>query len=436
MAVGERAARRPASARQLIRHSAAARRLIRCPAAARRLIRRPAAAPTSAEGVAFVVALAMSGARVATVLQMIPALPTGLALSPRPHLYAVLWVTGAVAAGGVAAVCTFLIRRPLGPRAAAADVALAVVFLVLGVAAVPAEDRVGSWVGWAPGYTLAVVLSLGGLRIAAWLSAVGALTAAYLFFVVDSATAGNRTTIASDTLSLLVFGAVARVVLRYVTKLAADADEARARVAELARLEEEHRARLTMHDAVTIMQLLADATVPPATRDQLREQANAEVRRMRAYLGGPGAGRAGTMEVADDRVLLCDVLRTAMTGFADLGLEPALDLAEGVTVGIAEGEAVRGAVAGALHNVRSHARASMVVVHADADANANAGAVAGRWIVTIRDDGVGFDPASVRLGTGLRRQVLAETRRHGLAARIASTPGLGTRIEIEGESWG
>jgi signal transduction histidine kinase len=411
MAVRERAARRLAP----VRHR----------------IRRPA--PTSAEGVAFVAALGYSGARVATVLQMIPALPTGLALSPEPHLYAVLWVAAAVAATGVAVACTFVIRGPLGPKAAAADVALAVVFLLLGVLTVPAEDRVGSWVGWEPGYTLAVVLSLAGLRMAAWLSAVGVLTAAYLFFVVDSATAGNRTTIASDTLSLLVFGAVARVVVRYVTKVAADADAARAQVAELARLEEEHRARLTMHDAATIMQLLADATVPPATQDQLREQAVAEVRRMRAYLsggGGPvrqGSVKTGTVELADGRVLLCDVLQTAMTGFADLGLEPALDLADRVTVGTAEGEAVRGAVAGALHNVRRHARASMVVVHADAEPEA------GRWVVTVRDDGVGFDPAGVRFGTGLRRQVLGETRRHGLVARIASAPGLGTRITIEGK---
>ncbi|MFD0635973.1 hypothetical protein ACFQ9X_34810 [Catenulispora yoronensis] len=280
---------------------AVARRL----AAARYRLRRPAltppSVPTSAEGVAFVVALAYSGTRIATVLQMIPVLPTGLALSPEPHLYAALWVAAVAASAGVAITCVVLIRRPLGPAAAVADVTLAVVFLLLGVLAVPAEDRVGSWVGWAPGYTLTVVLSLASLRMAAWLGAVGVLTAAYLFFVVDSATAGNRTTIASDTLSLLVFGAIARLVVRYVTRLAADADAARAQVAELARLEEEQRARLTMHDAATIMQLLADATVPPATQEQLREQAVAEVRRMRAYLSGEEPRQAPDQQASEQR---------------------------------------------------------------------------------------------------------------------------------------
>lgn len=421
-------------------------------------IRNFGAAPTSAAGVAYVVALAYAGTRVATVLQMIPALPTGLSVSPRPHAYLALWLAGAAVAIGVATVST-LLRRPLHAAAAVFDVALAAVFLVLSTAVVPTFERVGSWVGWAPGYALTVVLALGRLRIMAWLTAVGVVAGAYLYFVSDAATAANRTTIASDTLSLLVFGAIARLVVRYVTRVAADADEARAQVAELARREEEHRAQLTMHDAATIMQLLTEPALPSETREQLCEQAITEVRRMRAYLrGGPGdpsraasstipgsvglegidggiasrgpAHAGAAAEAEEGRVLLREVVQTGMVGFADLGLEPALDLLDGVTVTRAAGEAVRGAVAGTLHNVRRHARASMVVVHGDAEPDS------GRWIVTIRDDGVGFDPAGVRLGTGLRRQVLAELRRHDLVARIASTPGLGTRITIEGESQG
>jgi len=116
-----------------------------------------------------------------------------------------------------------------------------------------------------------------------------------------------------------------------------------------------------------------------------------------------------------------------MAGFEDLGLEPALDLADGVTVSADAGEAVRGAVAGVLHNVRRHAHATMVVVHADAEPDG------GRWIVTIRDDGVGFDTTATALGTGLRQQVLAELERHSLTARIESTPGLGTQVMIEGK---
>lgn len=382
-------------------------------------------APTSVAGVEQVLALAYGAARVATVLQMVPSLPRGVTVSQEPPVYAALWMAAAATAAGL--VTTGLVRRR-GPSqtGVALDVALTVVFLVSGTFTVPVQERVGSWVGWAPGYALAVVLSLGGLRLAAWCVSVGAVTGAYLLFVADAATAANRSTIVGDTLSLLVLGAVARIVVRYIRRVAADADEARARVAELARLQEEYRARLTMHDATTIMQLLTDPTLPAETRAQLCEQAAVEVRRMRAYLrGGPGTRKEASAGAR--RVMLRDALESGMSGFADLGLEPALELADGVTLDADAGEALRRAVAAVLHNVRRHARATMVVVHADAEPDR------ARWIVTIRDDGVGFDVAGTALGTGLRQQVVAELQRHALTARIASTPGLGTQITVEGK---
>lgn len=393
----------------------------------RRWIRRYA--PTSAGGVEQVLALAYGGARVATVLQMIPSLPQGVRTSPEPHLYVATWLVAAVVASGVAV--TAALRRPAWPAVGiAADMGLAIAFLVCGAFTVPVDERVGSWVGWAPGYALSVVLSHAGLRRAAWYASVGSITAAYLFFVADAATAVNRSTLIGNALSLLVLGAVARIVVRYIRQVAADADAARAQVAELARREEEHRAQLTMHNATTIMQLLSDPTVPAATRVQLCEQAVVEVRRMRAYLRGTSPVRPAARADSADRtgdVPLCEVLRSAMAGFEDLGLEPALDLADGVAVPEEAGEAVRGAVAGVLHNVRRHAHATMVVVHADAEPDG------GRWIVTIRDDGVGFDTEATALGTGLRQQVLAELERHALTARIESTPGLGTQVTIEGK---
>ena len=382
--------------------------------------------PTSAAGVEMVVALGSAGARLATVLQMLPALPRGLSVSPAPGAYAALWFAAAATAVTVAAV-NAIERRVLRTPGILADVALAVAFLVMGMVVVPAEERVGSWVGWAPGYALSVVVSLAGLRRGTgWTAAIGCITAGYLIFVADGATTANLPTIVGNALSLLVLGWVARVVVRYIRRVAADADAARARAAELARLDEEHRAQLTMHNATTIMQLLADPSLPDGIRGQLQDQAYAEVRRMRAYLRGRPDPLRPTGQDDAGCVPLREVLETAMAGFADLGLEPALDLVGEVTVAADAGAAIRGAVATVLHNVRRHACATMVVLHADADPEAR------RWIVTIRDNGAGFDVATTVLRTGLRQQVHAELERHGLTAQIDSMPGMGTRVTIEG----
>jgi len=374
-----------------------------------------------------VLGLVFVGARVATLLQMIPALPQGVQVSPEPVEYAVLWGTAAVVTAAVA-VASVVRRRGLPPAAVACDVALAVGFLVAGTESVPVPYRIGSWVGWAPGYALAVVISAAGMRRTFWFTAMGSVTVAYVYFFSGAATVANRSTLVGDSLTVVVLGGLARIGVRYIRRVARDADEARARVAELARREEEHRAQLTMHNATTIMQLLSDPELPAATRAQLREQAAAEVRRMRAYLrgGADPARAAGSAVEQPGRISLRAVLEEAMTGFADLGLEPALDLVDGVTIGAHVGEAIRGATASVLHNVRRHAGASMVIVHADAWPET------GRWEVTVRDNGSGFDTATTPLGTGLGRQVLAELARHGLAASIDSTPGLGTRVTIEG----
>ncbi len=386
-------------------------------------------ASTSSARVENVLELTYGCARVGTILQMLPSLPYGMEVSPNPFLYLVLWL---LAAGNAVVVLLVAVvrRRGLSMAGVTVDVALCTMFLVLGTLVVPVQDRVGTWIGWAPGYSVAVVVGMAGLRFVTWCAAVSVVTAAYIFFIAEAAVFASQSTIAGNILTLLVLGCVARIVVRYIRRVAADADTARAKIAALARYEEKRRAELTMHDSITIMHLLTDPTLPVATRAQLCEQAAAEIRRMRAYLSdGPGAPRrypAGAPGATGD-VALRDVLEAGMAGFADLGLEPALDLADGVTVDPAAAEAVRGAVAGVLHNVRRHARATMVIVHADTEWDR------ARWIVTIRDNGIGFDTATSALGTGLGRQVIAELERHGLTAGIASAPGQGTRITIEGK---
>jgi signal transduction histidine kinase len=50
--------------------------------------------------------------------------------------------------------------------------------------------------------------------------------------------------------------------------------------------------------------------------------------------------------------------------------------------------------------------------------------------LTVRDDGIGFDPASVTAGIGLRVVVVGELRLLGLDVDIDSAAGEGTTVTI------
>jgi signal transduction histidine kinase len=80
------------------------------------------------------------------------------------------------------------------------------------------------------------------------------------------------------------------------------------------------------------------------------------------------------------------------------------------------------AVAELLTNVVKHARAQRVwltVVHDGAEV-----------VVSVRDDGVGFDPDQETGGLGLRFSVQARVTRLAGQARIRSRPGRGTEVEL------
>ena len=88
---------------------------------------------------------------------------------------------------------------------------------------------------------------------------------------------------------------------------------------------------------------------------------------------------------------------------------------------------IREATRSALQNVRMHAHAGEVVVYATADR--------GSWLVSVHDDGCGFDPW-VRRGVGLGELIVDAVERMGGRVRIQSAPGQGTLIEMTGgQQW-
>jgi signal transduction histidine kinase len=75
--------------------------------------------------------------------------------------------------------------------------------------------------------------------------------------------------------------------------------------------------------------------------------------------------------------------------------------------------------------VREHADAQQVVVHLDApEADPTA------WILTVHDDGRGFDTESTDLSVGLREVVVEGLSQHGVDATVDSLPGSGTTITM------
>ena len=85
-------------------------------------------------------------------------------------------------------------------------------------------------------------------------------------------------------------------------------------------------------------------------------------------------------------------------------------------------EALAGAVGEALTNVGKHAGATRIVVYAEPEG--------GGVFVSVRDDGVGFDPAVVAEGLGLARSVRGRIVAQGGDVEVDAAPGRGCEIRL------
>ena len=145
-----------------------------------------------------------------------------------------------------------------------------------------------------------------------------------------------------------------------------------------------------------------------------------ELNRMRAYLAG-GPGQTG--EEPHD---LAELVENIATEFTDLPLDVVPDLARGTTLG-AEATDLATALRSILINVRQHANATRVVLHAE-ELEDTPG-----WAVTVHDDGVGFDTRETTYGVGIRTLTLDQLSPHGIETTIDSVPGVGTTVTLTRE---
>lgn len=372
-------------------------------------------ATTTLAGVEFVIALTFVALRGLDVAQSLIALPQGLRISTRPWLdLAALTLFLAVAVGLSVAVVRR--RAYCEIRLGILDVGTGALLLLSTPYFVPMPDRFTSWEDWACPTTVSVAFGVGIVFRRWWVALTVSLGLAACY--LSTTLAGNtvpedRTTAITNSLTYLVATAIAWLLGGYLRRLGAAADEARAVAARLGAQIERDRHRNLLHDHATILDVFARSDPDNPMVAVARSRAASGSAQIRAFLrgdSGPDDSLAGALDTVAAEFPALPV--TVNVGLATGSLPPA-------TTAI-----VVSAVRTLLDNVAWHARASAVVLHASV--------LAGRWEVTVADDGVGFEAARQPRGYGLSTQVEAAVASLGGHTVITSAPGSGTSVTIEG----
>jgi signal transduction histidine kinase len=304
-------------------------------------------------------------------------------------------------------------RRSVLPfrRPVAADIALSVSVLALVPAYIPVAGRIDSWTIWAYPVTLSTTLLVGAAlaSLAQVLAVSGVLAATYAAVVALPLfrDVTLRMTAGVNALAFLGFALVAFLVSRFVRDLASAGDAARKRVAEL----EQDRSRALVHDLLVYLRLDLFAEADEQTRGLMIAQAQAKHQQMRSYVDGTRGARNLEERVA-----------------AVLELHPGLAVRTRVEAGrdvwLAEDilEQLERAVDTVLANVEQHAPGASVVLSVRSEA--------GHVAVTVRDDGPGFDAASMRQGFGIGEVLGRQLAGVGGTGVVESSPGAGTVVRI------
>ncbi|MFE2939192.1 sensor histidine kinase [Streptomyces sp. NPDC059255] len=216
--------------------------------------------------------------------------------------------------------------------------------------------------------------------------------------------------------------AVARTLRRTGRELDRATDTAMAKEAELAAERERVRHARLLHDRV-LQTLETLAREPWITDPGLHAHVRAEAVWLRGFVRGerPATGNgdlaSGLARLAEDmaRIGLTVEVHTAQ-------LRSASERAASAALPEEVAEALVEAVREALTNVVKHAGTARAVVRAE-----RAG---GAVLVSVLDNGTGFDPATLAPGSGLDGSVRDRVAGVGGRAVIDSAPGAGTYVEM------
>ncbi len=295
------------------------------------------------------------------------------------------------------------------------DAATGVVGLAGLASATHVEDRTTS-LNWMLPYTVgsAVGLVLGVGRQEG-IAQVTALSGAYLGTTIrPSIRPGQIVTALANAASYGGFHAVAAAVagrVRHATEELAEAQaESAARGERLLIERERNRQHRLLHDsALQTLEGVANGLID--VDESIRGRARAEARRLRQALSG--------IEPEGD---LAEALNRLATDFAPEGLEVTCTLGEAPPLRVEATLALAEAVREALRNVTKYAGTPSVVVRAEASD--------GGMMVTVRDQGRGFDTEVIAPGFGLSQSVHGRLAEVDGKAEIWSKPGRGTRVTL------
>ncbi len=250
------------------------------------------------------------------------------------------------------------------------------------------------------------LLSRRSLR---WRLAAGALVAVFGLVAVLTTLNLLEVTWQSFVSTLLILGVVGLATAPWWRRLVAErGSERRARI----RVEERAEVAAHLHDSV--LQTLALIQRHAQSPRDVSRLARGQERELRSWLyGHPG----------EDTASFGGALARAV---ADI--EGSYDVrVQSVVVGDAPTDERLAAVVQASHeamrNAARHARVEDVSLYAEIEAEG--------VTVFVRDRGIGFDQDGIAEDRrGVRHSIVERMARHGGSARITSTPGSGTEVEL------
>jgi signal transduction histidine kinase len=322
----------------------------------------------------------------------------------------------AVIAAESAVLCTACLRaRQVRPWWAVADLAFTIA--VLAASAMVSARYGGLYVAYPYSVICSVVFGIGLRRLSAVLAATAFLAAGYLYgggyLHADPAphVAVNAVTYFPNTV-------VAWAVSRQLRRTGRELEASRSREAMLARDQERLRHARMLHDRVL-------QTMETLARGQWIADAA-----LKARVAEEAAWLRGLVEGTDEAAggdLLGQLSKLAARAARD-GLHVELNYATlrgSAILGALDSQrsaALAGAVSEALTNVVKHAATASAVLRLTATPAA--------LVVTVLDQGRGFDPVTQPEGMGLKESIRGRITESGGTVRIDTAPGAGTYLEI------
>ena len=374
--------------------------------------------PTTAAGVEVAIVLVYLGVRLLNITQLVVAGIWGLPHSTRPWLDGTCMVVFVLTSLLIGMV---VVRRGSYRdwRLVGLDVGVACAIALVQAGFTGAGDRINSWGGWAFPVAICAVSGAGIAlrRVSSLALVIATVSACYLVSTqLWTTTSSQQLTVLVNSLAIAAFGAVSMIGSRFLRRLGADSDAARAWATDAARTAELDRHRLLLHDQETVLRLLSEPVLDPALARLLQKQAASGALQIRSFLTGDALPDAG------DATLAATVRRAALQ-FTDLPMTISTDLADEVALSAETAAPLGQAIVTLLHNVRRHAGATAVVVHA-------AGDVDDGWEVSVHDNGCGFDPVTTPAGFGLGTQVHRALAPHHVEAHLSTATGDGTLVVL------